>query len=83
MLIDRSKILVVHGVTAEEWSKRWGIDIDDLEPIPCIVCGTIQEVNIPFVVGQLRGLKAPQCDCGHPTPPYCIVRDPKYGDLFG
>jgi hypothetical protein len=42
----------------------------------------MQTTSIPFAQGTLRGLQAPPCICGHPHPPYSMVRDSKYGDLF-
>lgn len=91
--------LYVHGVTVEEWSRRWGV-----KPFttPCHGCGAPLTTSIPFVRGTLRGLEAPPCENGcHKTytdwlaagasmkhkgvinhPPYAVVRDPKYGDLF-
>lgn len=76
--------LLVHGVTVEEWTKRYGVT-----PFthPCYGCGHPLTTTIPFVQGQLRGLQAPKCECGehdsgYSHPPYSIVRDPKYGDLF-
>lgn len=78
-MFDRTKFLIVHGVTAEEWSERYGLD-----PFthPCCICGAPQTTSLPFAKGQLRGLVAPVCECGHPNPPFCVVRDPKFGDLL-
>jgi len=71
---------VVHGVTAEAWTARYGV-----VPYshPCGRCGRVLRTTIPFVRGQMRGLKAPTCECGNERTPYVVVRDPKYGDLFG
>jgi hypothetical protein len=71
--------LIVHGVTGEAWAKRYGI-----VPFtrPCIGCGQPMTTSVPFAQGQLRGLVAPRCSCGNPNQPYCVVRDPKHGDLF-
>ena len=71
--------LICYGVDPKLWAKRY-----DLEPFsyPCYKCGKMTETTIPFVQGTMRGLVAPICNCGHPTPPYCMVRDSKYGDLF-
>ena len=79
MALIANKKLIVLGVTAEAWADRYGI-----VPFthPCTRCKKPRTTSIPFAQGQLRGLVAPKCDCGHPHPPYCIVRDPKYGDLF-
>jgi hypothetical protein len=70
---------LVYGVSVAEWTKRYGV-----EPFshPCYECGRVLSTSIPFVQGTLRGLQAPQCECGHPNPPYAMVRDPAYGDLF-
>ena len=73
--------LLIYGIAAEEWTARYGV-----EPFshPCASCGQILTTSIPFVQGQFRGLQAPCCECGTTEwkPPYAIVRDPKYGDLF-
>lgn len=71
--------LLIYGITAAAWTKRHGV-----EPFttPCYKCGAPQTTSVPFVQGTLRGLTAPKCDCGHPRPPYAMVRDPRYGDLF-
>lgn len=78
MIVDRSRILIPHGVTAEQWSERY-----NLEPFthPCSGCGVERTTTIPFAYGRLRGLIAPECECGA-NPPYCVVRDPKHGDLL-
>lgn len=71
--------LFVHGVTVEAWTKRWG-----LQPFsaPCYKCKRTCTTTLPFVQGTLIGLQAPPCECGHPTPPFSLMRNPKYGDLF-
>lgn len=70
---------IVHGATAAEWTSRYGV-----EPFqhPCSECGRLLETTIPFIQGTLRGLSAPQCECGNEQTPFGLVRDPKYGDLF-
>lgn len=80
MIVDRSRILVAHGVTVEQWTERYGC-----EPFshPCGDCGRELTTSIPFAYGRLRGLIAPACECGNDRPPYCVVRDPKHGDLLG
>jgi hypothetical protein len=69
----------VYGVTAEAWADRYGIEVFSH---PCIECGRVLTTSIPFAQGQLRGLQAPPCECGHTQTPYGLVRDSKYGDLF-
>jgi hypothetical protein len=68
--VDRTKMLLVLGVSAEEWADRY-----DLEPFesPCYKCGKMHTTDRPFAYEDQRGLMAPQCECGHPTPPYCVV----------
>jgi hypothetical protein len=75
-MLDRSTFLLVHGVTAEEWARRY-----DIEPFthPCSDCGAELTTSIPFAKGELRGLVAPKCTCGNEGTPYCVVRDPKSG----
>ncbi len=71
--------LIVHGITVEEWTARYGV-----EPFshPCSECEILLTTTIPFIQGTLRGLCSPPCECGNEKTPYGIVRDPKYGDLF-
>lgn len=69
----------VHGVTAEEWTARYGIDAFTW---PCSECGRPLTTTIPFAQGTLRGLAAPTCVCGNERTPFGLVRDPAYGDLF-
>lgn len=69
----------VLGVSAERWTRRWGV-----LPFthPCIDCGRPRTTSIPFVQGNLRGLRAPTCACGNDQHPFGLVRDPACGDLF-
>lgn len=71
--------MIVHGITAEAWAKRWGI-----QPFsyPCSECGRMCTTSIPFAQGTLRGLQSPVCECGNERTPYGVVRDPAHGDLF-
>lgn len=69
----------VYGQDPDAWADRWG-----LEPFlyPCDYCGRELRTSVPFVAGQFRGLEAPPCECGSVDTPYCVVRDPKHGDMF-
>lgn len=71
--------LIVHGATVAEWTRRFGI-----QPFshPCYVCGRLLTTTVPFAQGTLRGLAAPRCECGDEATPFCVVRDPRYGDFF-
>jgi hypothetical protein len=71
--------LLVVGVTAEQWTARYGV-----KPYShaCGRCGRVLTTTEPFAKGTLRGLRAPTCLCGNERTPYVVVRDPKYGDLF-
>jgi hypothetical protein len=72
--------LIVHGITVEAWAARY-----DIEPttVPCHACGAPKTTSMPFVQGALRGLASPPCMCGDDSrAPYCLVRDPKHGDLL-
>lgn len=71
--------LYVHGVSVEAWTARYGV-----EPFthPCSECGAPCTTSIPFVQGELRGLQAPECECGNALTPYAFVRDPARGDLL-
>lgn len=77
--LSRRRFLLVRGQTPERWAERYGI-----EPFthPCDVCGAALTTSIPFAANTLRGLLAPPCACGNLNTPYCVVRDPKVGDLF-
>jgi hypothetical protein len=82
--LDRAGWLLVHGVSAAAWCERWQI-----EPFscPCRGCGAMLTPDQPFASGSLRGLVARPCACGYHDhqsrgTPYCVVRDPKHGDLF-
>jgi hypothetical protein len=71
--------LTVHGISVERWTARYGI-----KPFshPCSECGRVLTTTIPFVQGVLRGLRAPECECGNEATPFGFVRDPAYGDLI-
>jgi hypothetical protein len=71
-MFSRSNWLVVHGYDAARWAKRY-----DIQPFthPCYKCNAPTTTSIAFASGKCRGLAAPQCACGHPSPPYCIVGD--------
>lgn len=71
--------LYVYGVTAEEWSTRFGVESFSY---PCSECGVVLTTSIPFSQGTLRGLQAPKCACGNEKTPFGLVRDPAYGDLL-
>lgn len=74
------RFLIVHGMDAEKWAKRY-----DLEPFShsCSKCGVMLTTTLPIALGQLRGLMAPRCDCGNQeSPVYVVVRDPRFGDLL-
>ncbi len=80
MIVDRKRFLIVHGVSTEAWAKRWGLRI----PVsyPCHDCGKERVATIPFAVETFRGLVAPTCECGNEFGPYCVIQDPKHGDLW-
>lgn len=61
----------VYGVTAEAWSRRYGVDAFSH---PCSECGRMTTTTIPFAQGDLRGLQAPRCECGNERTPYGLVR---------
>lgn len=77
--MTRDHFLLVHGQDPDAWARRY-----DIEPFthPCWRCGASLTTALPFASGSLRGLVAPACACGNTLTPYCIVRDPKHGDLF-
>lgn len=69
-MFNRKKFLIIHGQDPVAWSKKY-----DLEPFthPCYRCKATCSTTLPFASGNLRGLIAPACACGHPNPPYCVV----------
>lgn len=77
--MTRDHFLLVHGQDPDEWARRYGI-----EPFthPCSRCDAPLTTTVPFACGSLRGLLAPACSCGNTQTPYCVVRDPKHGDLL-
>ena len=78
-LMNRDRFLVLLGTDPSVWARRY-----DIEPFrePCYVCGTELTTSVPFAFETLRGLLAPTCVCGNADTPYCVVRDPRFGDLF-
>lgn len=78
-MINRERFLVVHGQDPKLWATRF-----DIQPIaaPCSRCEAACITSVPFASGQLRGLMSPRCACGNENTPYCLVRDPRFGDLF-
>jgi hypothetical protein len=78
-MLNRNRFLFLFGVDRKRWATRY--DLEEFSH-PCLMCGAELSTTIPFVYGTLRGLIAPQCVCGHTGTPYCVVRDPAYGDLL-
>lgn len=74
-----TRYVVVHGIEPDVWAQRY-----DIEPFEtsCPDCGALAKSSIPVAVGELRGLMVPPCPCGSRNRAYCLVRDPKYGDLL-
>jgi hypothetical protein len=80
MICSSDDFLQVHGVDPTAWAKRW-----ELEPFKteCGDCGAEKHTTIPFAAASgIRGLIAPPCPCGSASRTYCMVRDPKVGDLL-
>ena len=63
---------IIYGVTAEEWTARYGI-----EPFshPCSECGQMLTTTLPFVHGHIRGLQAKRCECGNERTPFSVILD--------
>lgn len=66
-------------VTAESWTRRYGVLPFDGA---CQRCARPCTTSRPFACGEMRGLAAPDCICGETRMPYAVVRDPKHGDLL-
>jgi hypothetical protein len=75
---DPDRFIYVYGISAEEWAARYGITPFTQR----CECGKKLVTSIPWAQGSLRGLRTPQCECGSGNRPYCMVRDPRHGDLF-
>lgn len=77
--VNRQHFLKILGANPVTWAARY-----DLEPFrfPCSDCGQLLTTTVPFAYQQLRGLIAPDCSCGNKFPPYCVVRDLRFGDLL-
>lgn len=71
MIAPRSAFVRVLGPSAEAWARRYGIDPFTT---PCSVCSRPCTTSVPIAAPGLRGLMAPTCACGHPRPPYAVVR---------
>lgn len=67
----RGAVLRVLGISALRWSMRYGITPFTT---PCARCGEPCTTTIPIASQSFRGLMAPKCVCGHPRPPYALVR---------
>ena len=78
MTTDRNRFLILHGFNAESFARRHGIEPFSL---PCFECGRELRTTLPFICGSLRGLISPICECGHNSPPFCMVRANE--DLLG
>lgn len=78
-MVNPGRRLDVHGITPEAWSRRFGVVPFEH---PCSRCGALLRTTLPFVQGQLRGLRAPTCACGNERGPYAVVRDRRHGDLL-
>lgn len=78
-MVDRRWFLIIHGANPHSWADRFS-----LLPFsaPCDGCSRELTTTLPFVQGTLRGLIAPTCACGNEAPPFCVVRDERFGDLF-
>ena len=79
--MNRKNFMRVLGADPNEWAHRYGIEPFGGE---CSECGAPTYTDIPFtsVNGELRGLLSPECRCGNKNTPYCLVADPRHGDLF-
>lgn len=80
MIVSSDDFLVIHGQDPEAWAKK-----HELEPITatCRHCGRERRTTIPFAAADgIRGLMAPPCPCGSQARTYCMVRDPRWGDLL-
>ena len=69
----------VHGVTAEEWSARYGIEVFKLPVLR--VRTNVHDLDPLRARNPARAPVSP-CPCGNEKTPFGLVRDPKHGDLF-
>jgi hypothetical protein len=64
--------LTVIGVTAAQWTNRYGVEAFSH---PCSECGAMLTTSLPFASGTVRGLVAPVCGCGNDCTPYVVLLD--------
>jgi hypothetical protein len=75
-----ARFLYVYGACPKRWAKRYGI-----VPLtrPCYGCDAPRTTDLPFFVGQFRGLASFACaSCGEASMLYALVRDPRFGALM-
>jgi hypothetical protein len=77
--VSAIRLLSILGADPLRWAQRFGIEAF---AAPCSECGRSLETTVPCANSTLRGLRAPRCVCGNERTPYCVVRDPRFGDLF-
>jgi hypothetical protein len=70
-MLDREHFIHFPFVDPVSWARRYGIEPASAD---CYRCGAETHTCIAIACGELRGLIAPLCSCGHPNPPYCLVR---------
>jgi hypothetical protein len=73
------QVFVAVNSDPKEWARRY-----DIEPFthPCHCCGAELTTTIPIASRTLRGMSAPNCDCGNARPPICLVAAPGHDDLL-
>jgi hypothetical protein len=70
--MDRDRFLLVLGMDATRWAKRYGIQP---RSAACFYCGEKLVTSVPFAFESFRGLVAPTCPCGNVYTPYCVVNE--------
>lgn len=69
-MLPRSKFFLLKGIQWRRWAIKYGITPFAME---CHSCGARRETTIPFVLKNIHGLIAPDCECGAKDNPYCCL----------
>lgn len=72
---------VVSSEPLQVWTERYGLEVKHGN---CLACGDPMSTTIPIFSKTIRGLKAPQCECGVETlfQTYVLTKGTDMPDLF-
>jgi hypothetical protein len=60
----------VYGVNAKRWARNAGVQI---MTTTCRTCALVKVLDIPFVIGEMRGLRSISCGCNTGGPGYAFT----------